>query len=779
MWLRRVTKVVGVVLVVLVLAAAGAFLWLRASGRAQRSGRSTLAGLAAPVTVRFDAYGVPAVTAGSARDAAAALGWLHANDRLFQMEMTRRAAVGRLAELFGERALGYDLRVRRLGFPRAVERLLASASPETRADLAAYAAGVNAWLAARGSDLPPEFRLLRRRPEPWRSADSVAVIFVMARMLSPVSEPDEDEAFRFLAAFGPERARELVGAPDAVIFGEVAALARATKARPAELGGRPEGPGLGSNNWAVAPARSAAGHALVANDPHLGLGLPNVWFQATLRAPDYEATGMTLPGAPAVVLGRGPRVAWACTNLYVDDVDVFVEKLDASGSQVLRGESWVPVTVDHDTVRLDDGTTRAVEVRSTDRGPLLDADPERGLPARSIAWTGWQPGDQLATFAALARARSVEDVPAAVAGYSFPAQNLLAGDADGHLLWTPLGRAPARFGWDGHFPAPGWRADVGWSSLVAAADNPVLRDPPEGLLATANSFLPVPQPRWFEGSFDTPFRVDRIRALLSARRDWTVASLGALQHDVVSLWARRVVALIGTGYEGEAGRAAGVLAAWDGSMSGHGPAALFALLERQLLRDVFDDEAKQAALPRFGTRWRLLRLLEGRLSESWFDDVSTSAVEDRRATVARALAEAWREGTQRWGEDVAAWPWGEIHTLTLDHPLGSLPLLGRWFVRGPLPLPGSPTTVYALGGPWRGEAVDISYGPSMRFVTDAADPEATTAVLPGGQAGHPGDPHYADQLPLFLAGETRPVPWSERAIARAAVASLELAPAGH
>jgi penicillin amidase len=774
---RKLVIALAVVAALVAVAAASGFYWLSTSGRAQREGSAPIPGLGGRVEVRFDRFGVPTVRAGSALDAAAALGWLHANDRMFQMEMIRRAATGRLAELFGDRALDYDRRIRRLGFPDATRRLLESASPQSRALLEAYARGVNAWLEERGDDLPPEFRLLRRRPEPWRPYDSVSVIFVMARMLSPVTSPTEDQNFRFLRAFGPDRARELVGDPDARIFDEIETLAKETPAPAEDVGRRAEGAGLGSNNWAVAPSRSADGHALLANDPHLGLGLPNVWYAATLEAPDDHATGMTLPGAPGVVLGRGERVAWAVTNLYVDDVDVFDEKLDPSGTKVLRGDHWEPIAVRQDTVRLDDGSSVAVEVRSTDRGPLLEADPEQGLPARSVAWTGWESGDQLAAFSALARAQSVDDVPAAIAGYSFPAQNLVAADADGHLLWTPLGRAPNRFGWDGHFPAPGWRTDVGWAGLVPATDNPVLRDPEQGLVATANSFLPVPQPAWFEGDFDTPFRADRIRELLAARHDWNVDSLAGIQTDVTSLWSRRLVALIGTGYSGAAGRAAGVLAAWDGTMAPTGPSALFSLVERELLRKIFEDEAVRAGLPRFGTRWRLLRLLEGEMSPSWFDDVSTPEVETREVTIGRALDAAWREGVARWGEDVSRWSWSSIHTLTLDHPLGSLPLLGSWFDRGPFPLPGSPTTVDALGGPWRGDAVDISYGPSMRFVTDAADPETTIDVLPGGESGHPADPHYADQLPLYLDGKYRQVPWSEPAIERTTVSRLTLVPA--
>ncbi len=189
---------------------------------------------------------------------------------------------------------------------------------------------------------------------------------------------------------------------------------------------------------------------------------------------------MTIPGVPGVVLGRSDHLAWAMTNLYVDDVDLFVERLDVTGTKVQRGEEWVPIFVENATIRLDDGEEVRFDIRSTDRGPLLEPDPVHGLPARSVAWSGYEPADQMLALTNLARARTIAEVPAAVAPYSFPPQNLVVGDRAGHILWTPIGRAPNRFGWDGRFPAPGWKSEVGWAGLLPASDNPVLIDPAGG-----------------------------------------------------------------------------------------------------------------------------------------------------------------------------------------------------------------------------------------------------------------------------------------------------------
>ncbi|MEO8277741.1 MAG: penicillin acylase family protein [Thermoanaerobaculia bacterium] len=779
MFLRKLLKVLLVLVLLVGAIAGGGFLWLKSQGLPQRTGAVAFRGLTAPVDVRWDKWAMPYVHAASLVDATAALGWLHANDRLFQMELSRRAAAGRLSELFGERALEFDKKVRRLRIHAAAEKLVADASPESRALLAAYASGVNAWIAAHRSDLPPEFRLIRAHPEPWQPADSIGIVFLMARQLSAIFEPNEEELFGFLRAFGTDRARELAGTPQAVVFDEVKRLADETAAAGESASGTPENSGVGSNNWTIGPGRTASHAALVANDPHLGLGLPGVWYQAALRAPDYDASGMTIPGVPGVVLGRSANLAWAMTNLYVDDVDLFVERLDVTGKKVLRGDEWVSIAVENATIRLDDGEEVPFEIRSTDRGPLLEPDPIHGLPARSVAWSGYEAADQLLAFMNLARAKTVAEVPAAIAPYTFPAQNLVVADHDGHILWTPIGRAPNRYGWDGRFPAPGWKSDVGWAGMLPASENPVLLDPPAELIATANSFLPVDLPTWFQGEFDTPFRADRIRERLSSKTDWTPAEIAQLQGDDISLWAKWLVPNLAGKYTGDAAKAWTALSSWNGEMAERGTATLFALTERQLQRAVFEDEATASHIARFGSRWRLIRLFKSEMSAAWFDDVATPAVEGRAEIVERALNAAWQEGEKRWGADVANWPYASIHRIRFDHPLGSAPVVGRWFNRGPFALRGSATTVMAFGGPWlpgENSEIDVTYGASMRLVNDLGDPDRGLAILPGGQSGHPGDPHYDDQLATYLATGTRAVPWTDAAIDQATVSRLQLTP---
>ena len=772
-------KLLGSALACLVLLAGAAFLvsWLR-GGRPARGGTHTLAGLDRPVTVRWDRWGVPAILAESETDLAAGLGWIHANDRFTQMELGRRAVFGRLSELLGEPTVEIDVYFRTLRFGYLAREMLANSNPRTRRWLEAYAAGVNAWLAERGSGLPPELRLLGAEPEPWQGADSIGFALLMARDLSFWRDYPEEDRFLWLRAFGVDALRELLGDPELHVPEEILALALAEDARPLPPGTAvdPVLAAPGSNNWALAPSRTAARRAMVANDPHLGLALPSIWYQVHLRAPGFEAAGMTLPGAPGVVLGRGTHVAWAFTNAMLDDHDLFFEQLDESGQRYLRDGQWKTIEHEQQVVEIRGGGRRTIDVKSTDLGTFFDADGERGLPPRSLAWTGARGGDPLAAILGLPGATTPEELYAAIEPFMCPAQNLVAAFDSGEILFTVIGRVPDRRAGDGRLPSPGWNPDYGWTGLRPRETNPSVLEPDEGVLVTANNDV-VP------ADYELPFVADvypghrsrRIRNLLAQSSSWDWESVGELQTDVVSLYARDVLAAVAPQLTGEAGQ---VLAGWDHEMSLRGPAALYILFERQLL-DVFADEAEAAGVTgpnAFDSRDMLLRLLRDEVSAEWFDDVRTPGVESRSEIVAAALATAWEKGRERWGANVGRWRFGELHRLTLKHRLDAVPVLGRWMRRGPFEVGGSATTVAAFGAAWRGEDMEVTSGPSMRWVVDWSQPEMAFAMLPGGQSGHPADPHYDDQVAAFLAGRLRPAPWSEEQIDAVKVRSMTLAP---
>lgn len=771
-----------VLVLVLVLLAAGVALWraLTRSGLPQREGTAELRGTSAPVTIRWNDWGVPHVVADSAVDLAEAVGWLHANDRFTQMELGRRLASGRLAQLVGDAALPSDRYFVSMGFRQIAARYEASAGEETRALLVAYARGVNAWLDQRGSDLPPELRLLGAAPEPWSPRDSLYFQLQMAHELSFWQGRPEEPRFGWLAVLGADRLRDLMGETELHVPPEIEALAAA--AREGTVGGSSGGADIGgspgSNNWALAPTRTATGAAIVANDPHLPLSQPGFWYQVMLRAPDYEAAGMTLPGLPFVVLGRGARVAWAFTNVMLDDHDLFLERLDPGGTAVRRGDRWEPVRETVESIARSDGSTETVTVRWTDRGLLLPSDPERGLPDRSLAWTANEDSDAASVFLRFARAGNVLELTGTLDGMAAPAQNLVAADVAGNILHQPVGRVPDRRTGDGRLPSPGWDPDYGWNGLLPQAGNPLRLNPDEGLLVTANHDIRLPPHAAtpLVADFDTSYRADRIRQLLERRRDWTPAAMAEVQRDVRSLYAREVVRLLGDDHVGPAARAVTALRAWDGEMTDTGAAALFALTERALLEAIFRDEADVHALPSVAGRGQLVRALAGELDPLWFDDLRTEPREGRREIVGVALERAWDEVVERYGDDPDDWSYSALHPLTLAHPLAALPLLGSSWSRGPFAMPGSATTVAAFGGGWVNDRSEVWYGPSMRWVSDLSDPDGSLVGLPTGQSGHPWDPHYDDQLELYLEGRLRPAHWSDAAIETNTVARLTLVP---
>lgn len=784
---RKLLRFAAWFVAIAALASTVAFVWWRASGRPQREGEAPLAGLGANVEVRFDEAGVPHVRAASAADAARALGWLHANDRMGQMELLRRYAQGRLAEIVGPAAARSDRSVRELRFPQTVEALEAALGDESRALLAAYAQGVNAWLEQRGGDLPPDVLLLRVRPAPWTPRDSLCVQLRMSQMLS-YSVGREFTRTRWLHELGERPAQILIGARlDDVPSATLEELARrwgaASAAQQAQAAKTTSN---GSNNWAVAGARSTDGHALVANDPHLSLGLPALWFQAQIRAPDYEAAGFTIPGLPVVVIGQGPRLAWGFTNTELDVCDAFLETLSDDGLSVRRDGAWSAVRVQRERVVVRGEADLEFDALSTEIGPLLST--ANGL-RYSLAWTGHQAFDPLRTFLGLARASDVDAVPALARDFIGPPQNLVCGDASGAIAYVLLGRNVERGAGSGRVPLLAENSAQHWRGLRPYEHAPSSIRPSDGQLVTANNDLrPALAEYPFPQDAASEHRARRIAERLAERERWDAPTLGALQNDSVSLYAAELVAALlelasvpGPPLTDEAERALAGLRAWDGDMSQRGPSALYFLFEAQL--DAWIGESTRAAFS-FPERDRVrLEAVLGRLDEPFLTsrEDSAQALGLRRAKVLEALARAWREGVQLFGADLAQWNYGARHVWRPEHPLASIPLLGRAFGAGEHRVPGSGTSPCVFSGP-RQRAEDgaprvaVEHGASLRWVANCGAPDASLAILPGGQSGHPFDPHYADQVQAYLAGELRAVRWSEPAIEAATRSRLRLVP---
>ena len=734
----------------------------------------TVVGCPARVQVLLDERGIPHVESASESAMWFSLGYLHARERFFQMELGRRAGAGRLAEIFGESALNNDRKMRTLRLAASARRQSALLSPEERRVLESYAAGVNAAINRFGKWIAPESWLLGVEPEPWQIEDSLTIGLLLQLDLSWAMGEEIKRAVE-LARLGRERAVDLWGwtgtqARAWIPPGEGVSQPR----RDYEPITPPMG-GLGSNSWAVSPTRSAVGRPLLANDPHLGVQMPGSFFAVHLRGSRTHVAGASIAGIPGVIIGHTEDVAWGLTLAMVDDQDLFTVVLDDAGTRELIDGRWQSLrTVTEDvSVRWQEAPV-LLKVRFSRHGPLVRE--QRG-ETLALSWTGFQGPSIASAILGMNRAHSVAEAGAAWDRVLGPAMNLVAADSNGHILHQVVGWVPDRGSGAGRLPSPGSDSRWAWSGFRRVAAQPRL-DPPNGFVATANHDFfgegDFPERDRFPGEFAPPWRVRRLRQALAARSDWTVNDFADLQGDVVSGRAIAVLRQLRPEFEERKGMSAEELMAWDAKMDmGSTAATLFSSFMLELEAAVADDEAK-----RDGLEWnplgqeKLLRLLAGGLDESWWNDVGVSGNQTRTDILDRVLADLDRRGPQE--------SWGEVHQVTFDHPLTRLSFVRKLaadsWSRGPYAVAGNNATINAHCWSERGPFAVTSI-PAVRFVADVGNWDDTVLVLPVGQSGRPWSRHYSNQISSWLNVEAVRFPFSREAVDSAAVVRLEFLPA--
>jgi len=779
-----ILKLLLALLATLLVAAIGGYQYLRLS-LPDTEGEIRIAGIAGTVEIQRDGYGIPHIFAQRDEDAIFGLGFAHAQDRLWQMEMNRRIAAGRVAEILGPGALEADRFLRTLGVRRAAEANLRGFDAETRRLLDAYAAGVNAFLAGNPV-LPPEFWLTGARPEPWTPADSVAWTKMMAwdlgknwrnellRMRLSKSLPLA-RIHEFVAPYPGEAPPEIADLK--ALYGSLDRSA-VQLAQDAERllalapGGGSEG--VGSNNWVVSGARSATGKPLLANDPHLGLTAPPVWYFAHLSVDGRNVIGATLPGVPAIVLGRNDRIAWGVTNTGPDVQDLYIEKLDAAGNY-LTPDGPRPFTVIEETLKVKGAPDEKLRIRVSRHGPVISdvsraaSDPTPRGYVLAFAWTALLEDDRTMQWGhKIGRAGNWQDFLAAARDYQVPQQNMVYADVEGNIGYIAPGRIPVRKPENdlkGLAPAPGWEAKYDWAGWIPFEELPRQYNPAGGRILTANEKITPPgYAHFITSEWDPPYRAKRIGELLDALPKHSVASFARIQGDVLSLAMRESLpGLLATIPRSDPARnALALLAKWDGSMTPDRPEPVIAWAWwREFTRALYADELGDA----FAANWKarapfVASVLAGRGDHArWCDDVRTPAQETCAELLAASLESALAELARRYGADLQKWRWGEVHYARLEHrPFGRQPLLARWFdIR--VPTPGDTYTVNV----GRNDFVDDErpfasrHAASLRAVYDLADLERSLYIHSGGQSGNPLSPHYGAFTEAWAKNEYIPM----------------------
>jgi penicillin amidase len=789
-WFRRILGATFALAILLpALAVAGGWLWLR-TGLPSDGRAIAVDGPSAPVEILRDENAVPHVFAGSDHDAYFALGWLHAEDRLFQMEMQRRVGAGRLAEVIGEAGLRTDRYMRTLGIYRQAETSYDAMAPEIRDALDAYAAGVNAWLAQRPGPLPLEFQVLRFAPEPWRPADSIVWGKLMALQLSGNSRAELRRA-RLLQRLDPAQVDDLHPAyPDGAPVTLSAALGGLDFERWAGVSLPDLGPDKASNVWVLSADRTATGAPILVNDPHLALNAPILWYLARIEAPGLSLTGATVPGVPFHLLGHNGTIAWGLTTTGTDVQDLFVERLDpADAGRYLTPEGAVPFETREETIRIAGGGEERLTVRSTRHGPVISdvEDAAAGvLPeghVLSLAFTALSGRDTTAgSLYHVNRARNWDEFRSALRSFIVPQQNFAYADKAGNIGFYTPGLVPVREAGDGTLPSPGWTGEHGWTGFVPFEELPHAYNPPGGSFVNANNRVVGPDYPWLLTThWDDPFRALRIEERLGTAPPQDLESSEALLADTVDLAARDLLPLLARAETDDpaARDALARLAAWDGRSDRDAAEPLiFNWWLRELNRRLHADELGPLAAEVRGLNPRVVRRM---LTERrrWCDDVTTPDVEESCGRVLGASLEATLAAlAERHGADPAGWRWGDEHRAPLTNQvIDRIPVLRSLRDLG-TETDGSDFTVNRGATRLSDDEAPFAHvhGAGYRAVYDLGAPERSLFVIATGQSGNPLSPHYSDFVERWRDGRHVTITGTPEELAARGIGRLVLSP---
>ena len=772
--------------VLLIVAFAG-FLFLRFQVQKsfpETSGSISINGLHQAVNIIRDEYGVPRLDARDEHDLMFALGYVHAQDRLWQMDMARRVGEGRLSELFGPVTLQFDKMFRIVGIRKISEEIEQSISAESKNRLESYSDGVNAFISAAKGKYPIEFDMLQYEPEPWRAVHSIMIGRLMAWELN-LSWWTDLTYGALVEKLGLETVQEILPPyPSDVerIAPRMSDVSSAYHIGSAFLQTAQEfrshfglfGALGGSNAWVVAPTKSESGKPILANDIHLQLQNPSKWYEVHLRAPGYSVGGMSIPGVPGIVLGSNNRIAWGLTNLMADDADFYIEQIDeVDSTKYLYDGKWLPLTFREEEIRVKGDSLVTFLVRSTHHGPIV-TDIKTMLKkteyqfAASMRWTGFEVSDQIEAFNKVNKATNREEFIRGVREFTGPGQNFLYADVEGNIGYWCGVKLPIRSQGISILPLPGWEKTSEWKGFVPFEKLPHLYNPPEAYIASANNkMVDDSYPYHISDLWEPPSRIIRLREILGKEEIFSMEDFERLQNDRFSHHAKEMTwylldackdSVLGISDEQLVFE---YLRNWNFYFNEEDIATtIYQEFFVRLLRNIYSDEMGDDLFHDFvqlaNVPIRVTTKLVQEDTSKWFDNVSTEQVERRDDILRQSLREAVTSLRQRLGSEMKTWRWGDVHTLTLQHPFGLQKPLDRIFNIGPFPYGGGETALvsgeYSFNNPFQ-----VTVGASMRQIVDLARPHEVRRVIPGGQSGQVFHPHFSDQVQLWLHGSYRTV----------------------
>ncbi|WBF58034.1 penicillin acylase family protein [Lysinibacillus sp. JK80] len=761
-WKKWLIVIAGIIAALALVAFIG-FTWFMDKSKPVIDGELAVTILDQDVTVTRDEKGVPHIFAKTDADLYRAQGYVQAQDRLFQMDLARRQASGRLSEIIGEATINTDKHFRTFSLRDAAEKSLAAYDDESKQVLEWYAEGVNAFIAQakESNTLSYEFALLGYEPEEWTVVDSLTIGKYMAYDLGGNWNT---LAFRHWALqnFDEEKAKELfIKYPE-----NASAIIEANIQNPVAVAGQFSAEMLpnefnGSNNWVVSGDKTKSGMPILADDPHLGLSTPSIWYQMHLQSPQQNVSGVIFAGIPGIILGHNDEIAWGVTNVGPDVQDLYIEIPNPDNPTQFRYDGkWEQAEVRDESIKVKDGETIDFEVVVTRHGPIMtdlafkDTEPTAQF---SMQWTALQPTAELRAVLGFNKAKTWSDFEKALEDFKAPAQNFVFASKDGTIAYKANGQIPIRKQGEGQLPVPGDSSDYGWEGFIPWGELPTQVNPKEGFIATANNqVIGEDYPYHITDFWAQPYRFERIKEVLDANDAITVEDMMALQMDQHNLYAREflpdlLTSLKEKDQDGKYAEIMAMLEKWDmvDAKESGAPLVFHTLmikLQEVLFKDQMPEDMYGIMYGKFNITDQLLRTAYSGEKSIWIEE--QGGIDE---TIYKAFELTIAQLEDQFGKNSSKWQWGDYHQLTFDHTLGSAsPILAAYFNAKKVPIGGSKVTVQAADNDLAG---NVDHGASWRFVVDVGDLSSAYHIVGPGQSGHVKSDWYQDQVLDWANGD--------------------------
>ena len=781
-------------------------------------GELNVPSLNSEVKIYFDSLAVPYIVANNDEDVAFALGYLHARERMFSMDMIRRACEGRLSEIIGPETIPFDKMFRTVGIYRTAEMIKEKMNPGALKLLEAYSRGVNFYIDEKKNKYPVEFDVLGYQPEKWKPEHSIMVIRMMAWELN-LSWWTDLTFTELVKKLGEEKIKEILpGYPENAPTIIPSNIKKFTQINNDFIKTDKEfrkfmgmtGTHLGSNNWVVNSQMSASGKPIIANDPHLAYRAPGIWYAAVIKSPSWNAAGVTLPGVPGIAIGKNDNISWTLTNIMTDETDFYSETLDSSHTKYLLDGKWNDLNILEDTIKVRDANGVPIVIKSTHRGPIIsDIHPytfifnteETAYPPISMRWLGNEFSDEMDAFLKINKAKNWSEFKSAVEQYNIPGQNFVYGDDQGNIGYVFGGALPVRSNNVTTFLFDGSDSKNDWKGFVPRNELPYLFNPPTNYIATANNKVIKDFKYHITNLWEPASRIERITELLESKAKHSVQDYMKYQSDVKSPYARQIVPYILTAFKNvdvkdeNLKESLKLLEEWSSfnyEMNKYlQTPAIFLTFFDKLMKNIYLDEMGEDLYNQYvflaNVPYRnVLELLE-KPNSVWFDNIKTSVVETRDDIIRQSLNDALDDLETTIGKDLIYWQWGKLHTVTFKHAFsGASSLLDKVIDIGPYEISGDGTTIFNTEYPFyesiekyplfRHKPFECELGPSMRFIYDYAKPNEFYLILTTGQSGNIFSDHYKDQTEIFLKGKYMKIMTDETSITNQRNSLLRLLP---